>query len=453
MYPLGAISPLDGRYRTELERLVPYATESALYRTRVQIEIEYLIFLSRTRNIGFVPVLDTVQQAQLRLLYLSWTDQSAEAVASWDRRVNHDVKAVEYWLREQMTALGLEPWLEAVHWGLTSEDVNNLAYALLVRDACDQVLAPALQLIYGTLRAMAMEHADTVMLARTHGQPATPTTLGKEINVFAHRLHRAIEGIKTIKLTGKLNGATGTYAAHVAAAPHIDWPTFSRAFIRLLNLDPVPVTTQIEPHDTLAELLDAFRRANVVLLDLDMDMWRYVSDGYFRQRTWANEVGSSTMPHKVNPIDFENSEGNLHLANALLEALSRKLPISRLQRDLSDSTMLRNLGSTFGYCLLAYQRTLKGLEKLAADEDRLRGEVVAHPEVLAEAIQTILRRENYPEPYETLKQLTRGRTPTLADIRAFIHSLDVGEAVRAELLQLTPEGYTGLASKLAQLAP
>ena len=451
--PLNTLSPLDGRYQRDVAALIPYCGESALYRARVQIEVEYLVMLTRTRNLPFAPPLEPAQQNQLRQLYLTWNDDSAAAVAAWDRRVNHDVKAVEYWLRERMTALGLQRWHEAIHWALTSEDVNNLAYALLLREARDQVIIPALRVVASTLRQMALDEADTVLLARTHGQPATPTTLGKEMNVFAHRLHRAIQGLATIQLTGKLNGATGTYAAQVVAAPQVDWPAFTRAFLKLLDIEPVLLTTQIEPHDTIAELCDALRRANVILLDVAMDMWRYISDGYFSQVSVAGEVGSSTMPHKINPIDFENSEGNLHLANALLEVLSRKLPISRLQRDLSDSTMLRNLGVALGYSLLAYRRTARGLGKLAVNADAMLADVQRHPEVLAEAIQTILRRENYPEPYEALKRLTRGQTPTLATIHAFVETLDVTPAVRDELLALVPENYTGLAAKLARLKP
>ncbi|HZG68294.1 MAG TPA: adenylosuccinate lyase [Herpetosiphonaceae bacterium] len=451
--PLDTLSPLDGRYRADVATLVPYFSESALYRARVQVEVEYLIFLSRAPSISFVEGLSPQQQGMLRALYRQWTPESAAAIAAWDRRINHDVKSVEYWLRERMSALGLDAWHEAVHWGLTSEDVNNLAYALLVREARDGVMVPALRDIEAALRALALQYAETPLLARTHGQPATPTTLGKELNVFVHRLNRAIAGVAAVTLTGKLNGATGNYAAHYAALPEVDWITFSRAFLRFLQLDVTLLSTQIEPHDTLAELLDAVRRANTILLDLDQDLWRYISDGYFVQSVDAREVGSSTMPHKVNPIAFENSEGNLLLANALLELFSRKLPVSRLQRDLSDSTVLRNIGAAFGYSLLAYRRTSKGIGKLRAAEDVLRQDVTAHPEVLAEAIQTILRREGYPESYEVLKQLTRGSTPTLADIHAFVDGLDVRSEVKEELRALRPERYTGLAAKLAQLAP
>ncbi len=451
--PLDALSPLDGRYAADTDPLRGYLTEAALYRARVQVEVEYLIFLARSPRIPFVKPLNAAQQGALRTLYRQFGSEAAAAVAAWDRRVNHDVKAVEYWLREQLTALGLEEWNEALHWALTSEDINNLAYGLLVRGARDNVLIPAVRDIYISLRDLATTYAELPMLARTHGQPATPTTFGKEMNVFAHRLGRANDVVNRIVLTGKLNGATGTFAAHVAALPDVDWLRFSQAFVKFLELEPVTLTTQIEPHDTLAELCDAIRRVNVVLLDLDMDFWRYISDGYLGQHAAAGEVGSSTMPHKVNPIDFENSEGNLHVANALLELLARKLPISRLQRDLSDSTVLRTLGTAFGHSLVAYQRTLRGLGKVEPNVERMRADLQAHPEVLGEAIQTILRREGYPTPYELLKQLTRGKAPTHDDLRQFIDALDVAPAVKAELQALTPESYTGIATQLARLQP
>jgi adenylosuccinate lyase len=453
LVPLDTLSPLDGRYRATVDPLRAYLTEAALYRARVQVEVEYLIFLARSGSIGFVLPLDAAQQGKLRALYRQFDADAAAAIQAWDQRVNHDVKAVEYWLRERLTEWNMEQWHEAIHWALTSEDVNNLAYALLVRDARNNVLAPALRDIYTAVRSMANAYADVPMLARTHGQPATPTTLGKEINVFAHRLGRANETLINVRLTGKLNGASGSYAAHVAALPDVDWVRFTQAFVRFLELTPVLLTTQIEPHDTLAELCDAFCRVNTILLDLDTDMWRYISDGYFVQRPNPDEVGSSTMPHKVNPIDFENSEGNIHVANALLEMMSRKLPTSRLQRDLSDSTALRTLGTAFGHCFVAYNRTLRGLNKLHANTERIAADLEAHPEVLAEAIQTILRREQYPEPYEALKKLTRGRTLTLANIRQFVEELDVSDHAKQQLLALTPDTYTGLAAKLARMQP
>lgn len=448
---LAALSPLDGRYRPDVAALEAFFSEAAIFRYRVQVEIEYLIVLARAPGISFVPALTPQQQASLRALYRDFGSQDAQAIAAWDRRVNHDVKAVEYWLRERFAALGLESHSEAIHFALTSEDVNNLAYGLMVREAREAVLLPALNELLDCLREMARAEAATPMLARTHGQPATPTTMGKELAVFASRLARLMGNFATEPVTGKLNGATGTFAAQKAALPAVDWLAFSRAFVRSLQLEPLLLTTQIEPHDSLATLCDSLKRINTVLLDLCQDVWRYISDDYLVQSPAAGEVGSSTMPHKINPIDFENGEGNLGLSNALLEFLSRKLPISRLQRDLSDSTVLRNLGVAWGYSLLAYRRILKGLQRLAVNRARLSQELVAHPEVVAEAIQTILRRVGYPQPYEVLKGLTRGHTPTLEDLHAFIETLDVDEATRAELRSLRPENYIGLASDLACL--
>ncbi|MBC8077722.1 MAG: adenylosuccinate lyase [Chloroflexales bacterium] len=447
---LTALSPLDGRYRPEVATLEAYFSEAALYRYRVRVEVEYLVFLTRTRAIGFVPPMAPHQQAALRALYRQFSADDAAAIAAWDRKVNHDVKAVEYWLRQKLEDLGMSAWREAVHFALTSEDVNNLAYGLLVREGRDLALIPAIGQIVAALRHIAVSEAATPMLARTHGQPATPTTLGKEFAVFAARLAHASDQVASVKLTGKLNGATGSFAAHYAALPEIDWITFSRAFVRTLDLEPMLLTTQIEPHDTLATLCDALKRLNTVLLDLCQDLWRYISDGYLVQASVAGEVGSSTMPHKVNPIDFENAEGNLGLANALLEFFARKLPVSRLQRDLSDSTVLRNLGVAFGHSLFAYGRASKGLAKVAPDRQRLLADLQAHPEVLAEAVQTILRRVGYPEPYEALKGISRGRALTLNELHAFVAALDLPDSVRQELLALTPEGYFGLAPKLAR---
>ena len=449
-YALTALSPLDGRYRKDVAELEAYFSEAALFRYRARVEIEYLIFLTKARDVTFVPKLDAQAAAELRGLYRAFHAEDAERIAEWDRQVNHDVKAVEYWLREQLDKLGRGAWKEAVHFGLTSEDVNNLAYALLLREARDMLLLPALGQLGAALHDLALREAATPMLARTHGQPATPTTLGKEIAVFVARLRRAHAALGQVKLTGKLHGATGTFAAHAAALPNVDWPAFGRAFVRFLDLEPVELTTQIEPHDSIAELCDALKRLNTVLIDMCQDVWSYISDGYLVQAARAGEVGSSTMPHKVNPIDFENAEGNLGLANALLEFFSRKLPISRLQRDLSDSTVLRNLGVACGHSLFAYRRAQRGLGKLDVDYERLRADLQAHPEVLAEAIQTILRRESYPEPYEALKRLTRGRALTLADLHAFVDTLDVPEAVKAELRALRPEEYTGRAAELAR---
>lgn len=448
---LAALSPLDGRYRPDVETLEAYFSEAALFRYRVRVEVEYLIFLARAPGVPFVSPFTPQQQGGLRALYRQFSLQDAQAIAAWDRRVNHDVKAVEYWLRERLDALGLSAWAEAVHFALTSEDVNNLAYGLLVREARDLALLPVLNTLHQRLRDLAYAEAETPMLGRTHGQPATPTTVGKEFAVFAARLSRATAEMTAVTMTGKLNGATGTFAAHVVAVPDLDWLSFSRAFVRSLDLEPLLLTTQIEPHDSLATLCDALKRVNTVLLDLCQDCWRYISDGYLVQAPQAHEVGSSTMPHKVNPINFENGEGNLGLANALFEFFSRKLPVARLQRDLSDSTVMRNLGIAFGHSLLAYQRIQRGLDSVAVNRERLLEDLRAHPEVLAEAVQTILRRAGYSQPYEALKELTRGRALTLANLQSFIEGLAVDAAVKAELRALTPERYVGLASKLARL--
>ncbi len=447
---LNALSPLDGRYRSDMAALEPFFSEAALFRYRVRVEVEYLMFLARAPSITFVQALTPQQQGTLRALYRQFTNDDAQQIAAWDKHVNHDVKAVEYWLRERLAAFDMEPWAEAVHFALTSEDVNNLAYSMLIRDARDGVLIPALHALLARLRTLAWDEAATPMLARTHGQPATPTTMGKELAIFAERLNTAIKHAAHCTMTGKLNGASGTFAAHMAAYPHVDWVTFSRAFIRSLELEPLLLTTQIEPHDSLATLCDALKRLNTILIDMCQDCWRYISDGYLVQSSVADEVGSSTMPHKVNPIDFENGEGNLGLANALLEFFSRKLPVSRLQRDLSDSTVLRNVGVAYGYSLLAYQRIHKGLNKVAVNHACLLQELQAHPEVLAEAIQTILRRVGYTQPYEKLKQYTRGQSLSMEDIQQFIDALDVEEAVKAELRALSPERYTGLAADLVR---
>ncbi len=448
---LTALSPLDGRYRRDVAALADLFSESALFRYRVRVEVEYLLLLASMEDIAFVAPLAPDQQDNLRRLYREFSLRDAEAIAAGDRRVNHDVKAVEYWLREQCAALGLADHAEAIHFALTSEDVNNLAYGLMVADAREQVLLPLAQKLNQHLDTIARDEATTPMLARTHGQPATPTTMGKEIAVFAARLERAIASVATLPITGKLNGASGTFAAHIAARPHVDWPGTSEQFIRSLGLEPLLLTTQIEPHDTLAALCDALKRLNTILIDLCQDMWRYISDEYLVQQAQAGEVGSSTMPHKVNPIDFENGEGNLGLANALLEFMSRKLPVSRLQRDLSDSTVLRNLGLAFGYSLLAYQRILRGLGKVRVNRPRLLQAVQHHPEVLAEAIQTILRRVGYPEPYEALKGLSRGRALTADDLHQFIDGLAIDTAVKDELHALTAETYIGVAPDLARL--
>jgi adenylosuccinate lyase len=451
--PLAAVSPLDGRYARYTEALVPYASEAALMRARVRVEVEYLLALA---DLEATPVaVDGEQRDALRDCHESFDAEDArlvkrletEGTADYDA-TNHDVKAVEYFLRTR-TDESLHPW---IHFGLTSEDVNNLAHRLLVKPAVEEVLTPALGDVRDELAAMAHDYADTPMLARTHGQPATPTTFGKEMAVYAARLGRAMGRVDdaAAALSGKLAGASGTYAAHVAAYPDVDWRRFAREFVTGLGLAHTPLSTQVNPCDDLAALFDALRGVNNVLLDLDRDAWLYVSDRYLGQRAVEGETGSSTMPHKVNPIDFENSEGNLSKANADLTFLADYVTTSRLQRDLSDSTVKRNVGAALGHCLIGYRKAETGLGKVVPNETVMREELEATPEVIGEAVQTILRREGDTAAYERVKALTRGERVTLADFRALFEDLDVDDDVRAELRALTPTGYTGLAATLAE---
>ncbi|WP_331235912.1 adenylosuccinate lyase [Natronorarus salvus] len=448
---LDAVSPLDGRYATKTERLVPYASEAALMRARTRVEVEYLLALSELPETPFsVPESD---RERFRAIYGGFDDADADLVkrieVSGTERydaTNHDVKAVEYFLRERLGE-ELHPW---IHFGLTSEDVNNLAHRLLLRAAVEDVLLPSLSRVRSDLRSLATEHRDVPMLAHTHGQPATPTTFGKEMAVYVSRLDRAIESIESSVegLSGKLAGASGVYAAHVAAYPDVDWRAFSEGFVTDLGLRYTPLATQVNPCDDLAHLFDALRRANSVLLDLDRDVWEYVSRRYLGQRAEAGETGSSTMPHKVNPIDFENSEGNLSKANSDLVFLADYVTTSRLQRDLSDSTVKRTIGSTLAHCLIGYEKAGTGLSTIVPNEAVMAEDLERNPEVLGEAIQTILRREGHADAYERVKALTRGRRVSLPELRDAIGEMDVGPAVRGELLSLAPEGYVGLASEL-----
>ena len=455
MNPLYAVSPLDGRYAGRTEPLREYASEAALVRARVQVEVEYLLALA---DLDVTPLeIDADERAELRALHEEFDEDDAALVKQIETEgygdysaTNHDVKAVEYFVRE-----GLPEGLDAaswIHFALTSEDVNNLAYRLLVEGAVEEVLLPELREVRESLAALAHEYADVPMLARTHGQPATPTTFGKEMAVFAARLGRAEGRVKDARdgLQGKLAGASGTYAAHVAAYPDVDWRAFAREFVEGLGFEQAPVTTQVNPCDDLAELFDALRGANNVLLDLDRDAWRYVSDRYLGQEAAAGETGSSTMPHKVNPIDFENSEGNLSKANSDLVFLGDYVTSSRLQRDLSDSTVKRNIGAAFAYCLLGYVKLQDGLSKAVPNERVMREELDATPEIIGEAVQTILRREGHDDAYERVKDLTRGRRVTLEDFRDLFADLDVDDETREELLDLTPAGYTGVASEMVE---
>ena len=449
--PLVALSPLDGRYHKQLAPLAVYCSEAALIRYRVRVEIEWIIALAEEPALPEVKPFSAAAVAELRQAVSAFAESDAARVKEIESRTNHDVKAIEYWLKERFAAHAeIAAATEFIHFACTSEDINNLSHALMLADAREKVMLPALEGVVAKLRAMAHEFADAPMLARTHGQAATPTTLGKEMANVVHRLERARARIAAVRLTGKINGAVGNYNAHLAAYPAVDWEGFARRFVEALGLEFNPYTTQIEPHDALAELFDTFARGNTILIDLDRDIWGYVSLGYFKQRVVAGEVGSSTMPHKVNPIDFENSEGNLGLANALLRHLSEKLPLSRWQRDLTDSTVLRNVGVALGYGLLGYVSCLKGLNKLEANPAALRADLESTWEVLAEAVQTVMRRYGLPEPYEQLKALTRGKGITRDSLRQFIGGLAIPEAERARLIELAPWTYTGKAAELAR---
>jgi adenylosuccinate lyase len=450
--PLTALSPLDGRYHNRVAALRDTFSELALIRHRVRIEIEWLKTLAAEPTIKEVPPFSPPTLAQLDEVGAKLSEADGESVKAAEARINHDVKAVEYFLREKLSGnREVMKVAEFFHFACTSEDINNLAHALMLKRARDQVLLPALDRITEKLAGLAAELAGCAMLARTHGQPASPTTMGKELVNVAHRLLRARERIASVTLTGKFNGAVGNYNAHVTAYPGVDWEKIARGLVERLGLEFNPYTTQIEPHDSIAELFDAFARANTVLIDLDRDIWGYVSIGYFRQKVKPGEVGSSTMPHKVNPIDFENSEGNLGVANALLRHLSEKLPVSRWQRDLTDSTVLRNMGVALGHALLGYDSCLKGLDKLDADRGRMAADLEASWEVLAEPIQTVMRRLGIPDAYEKLKELTRGKEGVTRDaLHAFIKGLAIPDAEKQRLLALTPANYIGKAAELAR---
>jgi adenylosuccinate lyase len=448
---LTAISPLDGRYARSLEPLRQWASELALIRARVRVEVEWLIALGAEPGVAEVAPFAPAAAAKLRGLAATFAEADGERVKAIERQTNHDVKAIEYWIRERVAGDAALAHASAfIHFACTSEDVNNLAYALLVRGARDEVLLPAVDRLVERLAGLAHEHADAAMLARTHGQPATPTTLGKELANVVARLRRARARLAEVRLTGKANGAVGNYNAHLAAYPQIDWEAFSRRVVESLGLEFNPYTTQIEPHDSLGELFDALARLNTILVDLDRDLWGYISLGYFRQKLVADEVGSSTMPHKVNPIDFENSEGNLGVANALLRHLAEKLPVSRWQRDLTDSTVLRNVGAAFGHSLLGYVACARGLDRLEVDAARLAADLDANWEVLAEAVQTVMRRYGIGDAYEQLKDLTRGARITPEALRAFVGGLAIPEEAKARLVALTPATYTGKAAELAR---
>ncbi len=441
---LTAISPIDGRYRQKCERLDEYFSEFALIRYRVRVEVEYFIALCEIP----LPQLSGVNNdifPKLRDIYRDFTVADAERIKSIESVTNHDVKAVEYFLKEKWDELGLSDQKEFIHFGLTSQDINNTSVPLSVKEAIAHVYRPLLLELIEHLEARAEEWKDLPMLAKTHGQPASPTRLGKEIKVFSYRLRTQLDILDNTVISGKFGGATGNFNAHLTAYPGIDWRTFAAKFLsEKLGIERESYTTQISNYDNLAALFDAMRRINTIILDLDKDIWQYISMEYFKQKIKAGEVGSSAMPHKVNPIDFENSEGNLGIANAILDHLASKLPISRLQRDLTDSTVLRNIGVPMGHMLIALHSTLKGLNKLLLNETAISRDLDSMWNVVAEGIQTILRREGYPKPYETLKELTRvNSTVTAESIAAFIDTLNVSDEVKAELHRLSPHTYTG----------
>ncbi|WP_353201913.1 adenylosuccinate lyase [Polynucleobacter sp.] len=448
---LNAISPLDGRYAGKLDALRPWLSESAFMRQRVFVEIHWLLALA-SAGLPDVPKINAADEKFLLSLPENFSDVDAQRIKDIEAVTNHDVKAVEYFLKEKVSGRpDLLKASEFIHFACTSEDINNTSHGLMLRGARDEVLLPQLNKILSVLTDLAIEHAKVPLLSRTHGQPASPSTLGKEIANFAKRLERAIDAIATVPLLGKMNGAVGNYNAHIAAYPDFDWENFSKGVVeKRLGLTFNPYTIQIEPHDGMAQLFDAIARANTILLDMDRDFWAYISVGYFKQRTKAGEIGSSTMPHKVNPIDFENSEGNLGVANALLRHLAEKLPISRWQRDLTDSTVLRNLGPAFGHSVLAYDSALRGLSKLEVNHAAIAADLDSCWEVLAEPVQTVMRRYGIENPYEQLKELTRGKGINQLDLQNFIRGLKIPEDAKARLLEMTPSSYLGKAVELTE---
>jgi adenylosuccinate lyase len=447
---LTSLSPLDGRYAGKVDALRPQFSEFGLIHRRLQVEIEWLKALAAEPHFAEIPAFSPATVAELNSIVASFGPEEAAEVKAIEAVTNHDVKALEYWIKKQL-ANNEEVMRvsEFIHFACTSEDINNLSHALMLKAARDETMLPMLEKLLARLKELAHEHAELPMMSRTHGQPATPTTLGKEMANVAYRLERARVRIAAVSLLGKINGAVGNYNAHLAAYPGFDWENFARNFVESLGLEFNPYTIQIEPHDAMAELFDAFARANSILVDLDRDVWGYISLGFFKQKLKAGEIGSSTMPHKVNPIDFENSEGNLGLANAVLRHLAEKLPVSRWQRDLTDSTVLRNMGVALGYALLGYDSLLRGLGKLEAVPDRLHEDLDANWELLAEPIQTVMRRYGIANPYEKLKELTRGNRVSREGMQDFVQSLEIPPAAKAELLELTPWGYTGKAAALA----
>jgi len=447
-----ALSPLDGRYHAKTSALRPYFSEFALIRYRVIVEIEWLKALSNESLIGEVSPFSANTVGRLENLIKNFSVTDAEAIKAIEASTNHDVKAVEYWLKETFSQYSdIVNVIEFIHFACTSEDINNLSHGLMLKNSRDEVMLPMLHALIDKLQTMAHQFASVPLLSRTHGQPATPTTMGKEMANVAYRLNYACDRLRAIALLGKINGAVGNYNAHIVAYPNLDWEKFAQNFVEKLGLTFNPYTTQIEPHDAIAALFDAYARVNTVLIDLNRDIWGYISLGYFKQKTKENEVGSSTMPHKVNPIDFENSEGNLGIANALLNHLSEKLPVSRWQRDLTDSTVLRNMGVALGHTLLAYDSCIKGLNKLEINHIAIQRDLQDTWEVLAEPVQMVMRRFGIKNPYERLKALTRGKSGISQEtLHQFIQALEIPDKEKQQLLALTPTNYIGLAEKLAK---
>ncbi len=459
---LNSISPIDGRYEKYTDLLSSYFSESASMKYKVLVECEYLIALSKTSGVG-TRKLNEKEKKLIRGLYENFSEKNAQIISDIELRgyknikaTNHDFKAIEYYLKEKLRKASLKNVLEFIHFGLTSEDASNIAYALMISESLKEIYLPILKEVINKIGKLVQENKNTPMLARTHGQPASPTTFGKEFKIFEQRLKRQLDQLKNHKISAKLNGATGNYNALQIAYPNIDWINFSSEFIskigksRGVNLETNLFTTQIEPHDSYIELFDILKRINYIIIGFNQDLWRYISDGWIGQKAVEGEVGSSTMPHKINPWFLENSEGNLGIANALFEFFERKLPISRLQRDLSDSTVLRNTGTAFGHSLIGLKYLDNQLGRIAVNKKKTLEDLTAHPEVITEAIQTILRREGVKMPYEKLKELTRGKKITLFDIHKFIGALEVSAKIKKGLLKITPENYTGLASKLAE---
>jgi adenylosuccinate lyase len=450
-HQLFALSPLDGRYKKQMGHLPVFFSEAGLMQYRLKVEIEYLIFLSEWKEIPHIKPFSQKLKERLRRIYVDFGIHQAEEVKAIEAETNHDVKAIEYFLRDQLKSLSMFPEsaLEFIHFCCTSEDINNLSYALMTRDAVRKEYATRVKSLLSTLSRLAKSWKSIPVLSMTHGQPATPTTIGKELMVFVKRIERQLEQVMNIRIMGKFSGATGNWNAHVVAYPEVDWMSFSKKFIRTLKLEPNLHTTQIESHDWNAELFDAAKRLNTVLQDLNRDMWMYISRGIFSQKVVAGEVGSSTMPHKVNPINFENSEGNIELANALFTRMSEKLPVSRMQRDLSDSTVQRSMGVAFGYTVLAMESLIKGLDKITLNKQKIQHELDHNWEVLAEPVQTVMRMYGVKNAYEKLKELTRGKRVDAESLHKFIYSLKIPAEAKARLKALRPETYIGLADRLA----